>query len=82
MTSKLRREDASESCIVGRSLQVERRSDGRRTLLRALHVNVLGFEDGYKIAIPQGFDTNFGSIASYFRCFLLWSRVDIGRSRP
>ena len=67
----------SKSCIVGLPLQTERLSNGRRLLLRTLHIKVPEYKDGYEIEIPRGFDTDFSSIPTLFHGFVRWSRVDV-----
>jgi hypothetical protein len=59
--------------IVGDMMQTERREDGRRFLLRDLHLEI----EGDPIRIPAGTITDFSSIPWYGRILVRWSKVDI-----
>ena len=55
-------------------LWTERRSDGRRLLLRPLVVNI---ESHGKITVPAGFVTDFSSFPRGTRWIARWSKADI-----
>ena len=60
------------------ALQVEKRADGRRRLLRAIGVNVhrnVGDED--IVPVPAGFVTDYSSLPWGTRWVMHWSRVDV-----
>ena len=59
--------------IVGDMMQTERRDDGKRFLLRDLHLEI----EGDPIRIPAGTITDFSSIPWYGRILVRWSKVDI-----
>jgi hypothetical protein len=59
--------------LISGRLQTERLENGRRSLLRALVVEV----DGVRIEVPPGTDTDFSSIPWIARMLVKWSRVDI-----
>ncbi len=61
------------STVRGEALQTERRSDGRRTLLRDLTVEA----GGYAITVPRGFVTDYSSIPWFGRWLVRWSKVDV-----
>ena len=55
-------------------LQTERLPDGRRFLLRNL---VVKLDDGTKITVPAGFETDFSSLPWGTRWAIHWTRVDV-----
>ena len=55
-------------------LRTERLSNGSRKLIRNL---VVKLEDGTRITVPSGFETDFSSIPVLARSFIDWSKVDI-----
>ena len=55
-------------------LQTERLPDGRRFLLRNL---VVKLDDGTKITVPAGFETDFSSLPWRTRWAIHWTRVDV-----
>lgn len=70
----LREEGAmSRSLVVGGALRTERRPDGRRKLLRELHVHA----GRHSIRVPSGFVTDFSSIPTCLHWLVRWSRVDV-----
>ena len=59
--------------LVSENLRTERLSDGTRSLLRELVVEV----DSIEIDVPQGVITDFSTIPWFGRILVRWSRVDI-----
>ncbi len=60
------------------ALRVERRADGRRSLLRCLRVDVSNLQDGSVVAeVPGEFVTDYSSIPWYGRFLVRWSKVDV-----
>ena len=62
--------------LVSENLRTERLSDGTRSLLRELVVEV----DSIEIDVPQGVITDFSTIPWFGRILVRWSRVDIAGS--
>lgn len=60
------------------ALQVEKRADGRRRLLREIRVDVSSNLDKSDIVtVPAGFVTDYSSLPWGTRWFMHWSRVDV-----
>ena len=57
---------------VSETLQVERRSDGKRKLTRALSYEI----DGKEVTVGVGFDTDYSSVPLGLRWFVHWIRID------
>ena len=55
-------------------LQTERLPSGRRKLIRGL---VVKLDDGSKITVPDGFETDFSSIPWFARWVVDWAKVDV-----
>lgn len=68
-----------QSCVKGTGLRTERLSDGRRTLLCDLVVEVKLARDAQpeQITVKSGFETDFSSIPTALQWIVRWSRVDI-----
>ena len=60
------------------ALQAEKRTDGRRRLLREIRVDVSRNVDKSRIVrVPAGFVTDYSSLPWGTRWFMHWSRVDV-----
>ena len=64
---------ADPAKLIGGNLQTERLSDGKRTLLRGLKMQV----EDEKLTVPTGTVTDYSSIPWIGRGLVHWSKVDI-----